>query len=263
MDLHLIDKVALITGATGGIGLEIAKALSAEGVHVIIPGRNRDRLTAAADIIRSKAATEVRIIEADVATADGAALVAREAPEVDILVNNLGIYEMKPFADITDAEWTRFFEINVLSGVRLSRSYLPGMLKKNWGRIVFISSESGLMTPSVMMHYGMTKTAQLAISRGLANETKGTGVTVNSILPGPTRSVASEGFLRSISTKPEASLADVEAEFFATHRSMSLLQRLISPDEIASLVAYISSPLASAINGAAIRADGGVVPTIA
>ena len=263
MDLQLKNKVALITGATGGIGLEIAKLLAAEGVQVIVPGRNSERLVAATSFIGSPAGIGARIIETDVATADGAAFVAREVPEVDILINNLGIYEMKQFVDITDAEWLRYFEINVLGGIRLSRSYLPGMLQRNWGRIIFISSESGLMTPSVMAHYGMTKTAQLAISRGLANETKGTAVTVNTVLPGPTRSVASEGFLRSISTKPEASLADVEAEFFATHRSMSLLQRLILPDEIASLVVYLSSPLSSAINGAALRADGGVVPTIA
>ena len=263
MDLKLKGKTALVTGGTGGIGLEIARILAAEGVSVTIPGRDKARLHAAISEIHSSTRKTVHGIHTDVATADGADLIAAEVPEVDILVNNLGIYEIKPFAEITDDEWFKFFEVNVLTGVRLSRSYLAGMLARDWGRIIFISSESGLMTPEVMAHYGMTKTAQLAISRALANDTRGTSVTVNSILPGPTRSVASEGFLRSLSKNPTASLAEVEAEFFRTHRSSSLIQRLIGPEEIANVVAYISSPLASATNGAAIRADGGVVPTIA
>ncbi len=262
MDLKLTGKTALITGATGGIGLEIAKALAAEGVHVVIPGRNVDRLTTAASAIQANSVVLVRTIEADLSTAEGSAVVADEVPYIDILVNNLGIYGIRPFVDISDKEWMQYFETNVLGGIRLSRSYLPGMIKRNWGRIIFISSESGLMTPGVMTHYGMTKTAQLAISRGLANDTQGTSVTVNSVLPGPTRSVASEGFLRSLSKNPKAPLPEVEAEFFRTHRSMSLLQRLIEPEEVASLVTYLASPLASATNGAAIRVDGGVVPTI-
>jgi NAD(P)-dependent dehydrogenase (short-subunit alcohol dehydrogenase family) len=263
MDLELNGRTALVTGGTGGIGFEIARVLAAEGVEVTIPGRDKARLHNAISEIHTSTGRSVHGIHADVATADGASLIASRVAEVDILVNNLGIYDIKPFVEISDDEWFKYFEINVLSGVRLSRSYLPGMLSRNWGRIIFISSESGLMTPEVMAHYGMTKTAQLAISRALANETRGTAVTVNSILPGPTRSVASEGFLRSLSQNPDASLAEVEAEFFNTHRSMSLIRRLINPKEIADMVAFISSPLSSATNGAAIRADGGVVPTIA
>ncbi|CDZ67677.1 YvaG [Neorhizobium galegae bv. orientalis] len=263
MDLQLSGKTALITGATGGIGLEIARVLAAEGASVVIPGRNKLRLEAAVKTISLGSEGRVRGIEADTSTAAGAAVVAEELPEVDILINNLGIYEVKPFAEIPDEDWLRYFEINVMGGIRLSRAYLPGMLKRDWGRIIFISSESGLMTPSVMAHYGMTKTAQLAVSRGLANETSGTGVTVNAVLPGPTRSDASIGFLRSLSSNPEASDAQIESEFFKTHRSMSLLQRLILPDEIADLVAFVSSPRSAATNGAAIRADGGVIPTIA
>jgi len=263
MDLKLNGKTALVTGATAGIGLEIAKSLAAEGVEVTIPGRSTDKLTAAASEIQAATGRNVRTVVADLSTAEGAAVVTKNVTDVDILVNNLGIYAVVPFVDITDEEWNRYFEINVLGGIRLSRFYLPKMKERNWGRIIFISSESGLMTPGVMAHYGMTKTAQLAVSRGLANETQGTSVTVNAVLPGPTRSEASEGFLRSISTRPDAPLADVEAEFFQTHRSMSLLRRLIEPEEVASLVTYLASPLASATNGTAVRVDGGVVPTIA
>jgi NAD(P)-dependent dehydrogenase (short-subunit alcohol dehydrogenase family) len=182
---------------------------------------------------------------------------------VDILVNNLGIYEIKDFAAITDADWRRYFDVNVLSGVRLARAYFRGMLERNWGRIIFISSESGLVTPGEMIHYGMTKTAQLAVSRGLAGLTKGTQVTVNAVLPGPTRSEGVVDFLKSIASDPEAPPAQIEAEFFAKGRPSSLLQRMIEPEEIANLVAYVASPLSSATNGAALRVDGGVTPTIA
>jgi NAD(P)-dependent dehydrogenase (short-subunit alcohol dehydrogenase family) len=259
MDLQLSSKTALVTGGTAGIGLEIARTLAAEGAQVTICGRSQDRLDAAvADI-----GGNVRGVRADPATAEGAAALIQAAPEIDILVNNLGIYESKAFSDISDADWLRFFEVNVLSGARLARHYLPGMLKRDWGRIIFISSESGLVIPPDMIHYGMTKTAQLAISRGLAATTKGTRVTVNTVLPGPTRSAGIEDFLKSVASDPNLSPAELEREFFAKHRSASLIQRMIEPQEIASLVAYVASPLSAATNGAALRAEGGIMPTIA
>ncbi|MDR3372630.1 MAG: SDR family NAD(P)-dependent oxidoreductase [Ancalomicrobiaceae bacterium] len=263
MDLKLNGKTAIVTGATGGIGLEIARALSLEGAKVTLPGRTRDRIDAAIANIAASGGETVTGALADPTTEDGVSALTAALPQVDILVNNLGIYEIKPFQAISDDEWRRYFEINVLGGIRLSRAYMPGMLARNWGRIIFISSESGLMTPGGMVHYGMTKTAQLAVARGLASEAKGTGVTVNSVLPGPTRSDGIVDFLRSLSSNPDASAAEVEAEFFEKHRPTSLLQRLIEPQEIANLVAYVSSPLSSATNGAALRVDGGVVPTIA
>lgn len=259
MDLQLSGKTALVTGGTAGIGLEIARTLAAEGAQVTICGRSQDRLDAAvADI-----GPNVRGVRADPATAEGAAALIQAAPEIDILVNNLGIYESKAFSDISDADWLRFFEVNVLSGARLARHYLPGMLKRDWGRIIFISSESGLVIPPDMIHYGMTKTAQLAISRGLAATTKGTRVTVNTVLPGPTRSAGIEDFLKSVASDPNLPPAELEREFFAKHRSASLIQRMIEPQEIASLVAYVASPLSAATNGAALRAEGGIMPTIA
>jgi NAD(P)-dependent dehydrogenase (short-subunit alcohol dehydrogenase family) len=263
MDLHLKGKTALVTGSTAGIGLEIARKLAAEGADAIVTGRDRTKLDQAIDAIRRSGDGTVRGVVADAATAEGAAALLKAAPDVDVLVNNLGIYEIKPFGEITDDDWRRYFEINVLSGARLARQYFPGMLKRNWGRVVFISSESGLVTPGEMVHYGMTKTAQLAVSRGLAALTKGTNVTVNSVLPGPTRSEGIIDFLKSLASDPQASASEVEAEFFAKHRSSSLLQRMIEPEEIANLVAYVASPLSLATNGAALRVDGGVTPTIA
>jgi NAD(P)-dependent dehydrogenase (short-subunit alcohol dehydrogenase family) len=262
MDLHLNDKTALVTGSTAGIGLEIARKLAVEGTKVIITGRNKAKLDQAVDSIRASGGAEVSGVLADAATEEGAATLVRAAPTVDILVNNLGIYEIKDFAATTDTDWRNYFEVNVLSGVRLARAYLPGMLERNSGRIIFISSESGLVTPSEMIHYGMTKTAQLAVSRGLAGLTKGTKVTVNSVLPGPTRSEGIIDFLKSIASDPHAAPEQIEAEFFAKGRPSSLLQRMIEPDEIANLVAYVASPLSSATNGAALRVDGGVTPTI-
>lgn len=263
MDLHLDDKVALVTGSTAGIGLEIARKLAVEKAKVIITGRDRAKLDQAVASIRASGGARVEGIVADPATAEGAASLLKAVPEIDILVNNLGIYEIKNFAEITDADWRRFFEVNVLSGARLAREYFPGMLKRNQGRIIFVSSESGLATPGAMIHYGMTKTAQLALSRGLAELTKGTQVTVNSVLPGPTRSEGIVGFLKTVSSDPDAPASEHEAEFFAKHRASSLLQRLIEPEEIADLVAFVASPLSAATNGAALRVDGGVVPTIA
>lgn len=256
MDLKLNGKTALVTGATAGIGMAIAERLVAEGAQVIICGRNRQKLDAAA------ARTGAQGVLADVASAEGAAALIEAVPSVDILVNNLGIYESRPFADITDDDWRRFFEVNVLSGVRLARAYFPGMIERDWGRIIFIASESGLLVPPDMIHYGMTKTAQLAIARGLASATRGTRVTVNSVLPGTTRSEGIVDFLKSVADDPEAPAEEIERAFFASERPTSLIQRMIEPEEVASLVAYVASPLSAATNGAALRVDGGITPTI-
>jgi NAD(P)-dependent dehydrogenase (short-subunit alcohol dehydrogenase family) len=258
MDLKLKGKTALVTGGTAGIGLAIVRALIAEGVEVSVPGRTAGKLDEAFDPEK----LPVHKIVADAGTKTGADAVIAAAPETDILINNLGIYEAKPFAEITDEDWLKIFEVNVMSGVRLSRHYLPKMLQKNSGRVIFISSESGIMTPSEMVHYGMTKSSQLAISRGMAELTKGTAVTVNTVMPGPTRSEGIVAFLQSMSSKPNPTPEEAEKEFFEKHRSSSLLQRLIEDSEIANLVAYLASPLSSATNGAAIRAEGGLLRSI-
>jgi NAD(P)-dependent dehydrogenase (short-subunit alcohol dehydrogenase family) len=261
MDLQLNGKSALVTGSTAGIGLAIAKRMAAEGVEVILTGRSQDKLDAA--LAEVGALGKVRAILGDAATAEGVDAIIAAAPDVDILVNNLGIYEAKPFPEISDADWSRFFETNVMSGVRLSRHYFPKMLAKDWGRIIFIASESGLLTPGEMIHYGMTKTAQLAIARGLAEQTRGTGVTVNSVLPGPTRSEGIVEFIRSVVSNKDASEAEREVEFFEKFRPLSLIRRLIEADEIGAITTYLASPLAAVTNGAAIRAEGGIIPTIA
>ncbi|WP_018898111.1 SDR family oxidoreductase [Rhizobium sp. 2MFCol3.1] len=263
MDLQLTAKTALVTGATAGIGLEIARTLAAEGARVVITGRDRAKLDAAAADIKASTGSDVVGLLADASSAEGADIIAKAAPTVDILVNNLGIYESKAFGDITDADWSHLFDVNVMSGVRLSRTYLQGMLNRNWGRIIFISSESGLAIPQDMIHYATTKTAQLSISRGLAQLTRGTNVTVNSVLPGPTRSEGIETFLRSQASDPSAPIKQIESEFFATARSASILQRMVEAEEVANLVAYLASPRSSATNGAALRAEGGLVNTIA
>ena len=263
MDLKLEDKTALVTGSTAGIGLEIARALAVEGAKVFVVGRSQAKLDTAVDSIRASGGAKVEGVLADAATAEGAARLLAAVPQVDILVNNLGIYEMKAFADITDEDWLHLFEVNVMSGVRLSRGYFPGMLERNWGRVIFISSESGLAIPGEMVHYGMTKSAQLAVARGMAQQTKGTGVTVNSVLPGPTRAAAIADFLKSVSSNPEGTTQEHEVEFFTKHRSSSLLQRMIEPQEVASLVAYVASPLSAATNGASLKVEGGLVTTIA
>jgi NAD(P)-dependent dehydrogenase (short-subunit alcohol dehydrogenase family) len=260
MDLKLAGKTALVTGSTAGIGLAIAERLAAEGVDVAITGRAQAKLDAAAEQIGQSG--KVRAILADPATAEGAEALIAAVPETDILVNNLGIYEAKPFADITDADWHHLFEVNVVSGARLARHYFPKMLAKDWGRIIFISSESSLVVPGEMIHYGMTKTAQLAIARGLATQTIGTGVTVNSVMPGPTRSEGIVDFVKSV--LPEAkSGEEAETQFFEKIRPLSLIRRFIEADEIGAMVAFLASPLAAATNGAALRAEGGIVPTIA
>lgn len=263
MELQLNGKTALVTGGTAGIGLEIARSLAREGVAVFITGRDAKRLEAAVADLANDGCATARGIEADPGTEAGDAAIGAQLPTVDILVNNLGIYEIRPFVDIPDEEWRRFFEVNVMSGVRLSRRYLPAMLERGWGRIIFISSESGLMTPGDMVHYGMTKSAQLAISRGLADATRGTAVTVNSVMPGPTRSAGIVDFIKGLASDPAATAEAAEEEFFRRHRATSLLGRLIEAKEVANLVTYLASPLSSATNGAALRADGGVLPTLA
>lgn len=261
VDLQLTGKVALVTGSTAGIGLAIAERLAAEGAGVIVCGRDRAKLAAAVE--RVAKVGSVRGILADAATAEGARAIVEAAPEVDILVNNLGIYEAKPFADISDADWHHLFEVNVVSGARLARHYFPGMLERDWGRIIFIASESAQVIPSEMIHYGMTKAAQLAISRGLAEQTRGTGVTVNSVMPGPTRSEGIVAFIRSVVDDKDAPEDEREAEFFAKMRPLSLIRRLIEADEIAVQVALLASPLGGITNGAAVRVEGGIIPTIA
>jgi NAD(P)-dependent dehydrogenase (short-subunit alcohol dehydrogenase family) len=259
MDMKLKGKTTIVTGSTAGIGLAIAKRLAQEGVAVTITGRSQAKLDAAA----AEIALPVNAVLADPATADGAAALIAAVPATDILVNNLGIYEAKDFADISDEDWHRLFEVNVVSGARLSRHYFPRMLANNWGRILFIASESGLLPPAEMIHYGMTKAAQLSISRGLAEHTRGTGVTVNSVLPGPTRSEGIVEFIRSVVDNKDASEAEREAEFFTKLRPLSLIKRLIEADEVGAMVAYLASPLAAATNGAAVRVEGGMIPTIA
>lgn len=260
MDLQLRHKRALISGSTAGIGLAIAKALAREGADVIVNGRSEGRVEAAVkEVHQAGASGEVFASAADLSSRNGVDSLLRQFPAVDILVNNLGMYEPKPFEQITDEDWLRIFEFNVLSGVRLSRAYLPGMKKKNWGRIIFISSESGINIPAEMIHYGVTKTAQLAVSRGLAETTAGTGVTVNSVLPGPTRSEGVEEFVQSMARERKTDAATIEKEFFQTVRPSSLLQRFATTDEVAALVEFVASPLSSATNGAALRVDGGVV----
>jgi NAD(P)-dependent dehydrogenase (short-subunit alcohol dehydrogenase family) len=252
MDLELTGKTALITGSTAGIGFAIARRLAAEGADVVVNGRTEDNKR-----------SNVTGIAADLGTAEGCDAVYRQVPSVDILVNNVGIFGPKPFEEIDDASWEKFFAVNVMSGVRLSRAYIKGMREKNWGRIIFISSESGLQIPPEMIHYGMTKTAQLAIARGLAETCSGTQITVNSVLPGPTASEGVTTFVSDLAAQQNVSKAEFEKQFFKTARPSSILQRFEEPDEIANVVAFVCSPLASAINGAAVRADGGVVRSIA
>jgi len=263
MNLELDGKRALVTGSTAGIGYAIAEALAREGAHVIVNGRTTKRVEqAVASIRKSQPQAKVEGFAADLGGADGVRAAVQRFHDVDILVNNLGIFEPKPFEQIPDEDWFRLFEVNVMSGVRLCRHYLPGMKKRNWGRIVFISSESAVQIPAEMIHYGMTKTAQLAISRGLAETTAGTGVTVNAVLPGPTASEGVNEFVDRLALSSNQTKAEFEAEFFRNIRPSSLLQRFARPEEVAALVVFLCSPLSSATNGAALRADGGVVRSI-
>ena len=262
MDLQLQNKTALVTGSTAGIGLAIATRLAAEGAEVIVNGRTDERVQKAIHEIKEKTGNDtVSGIAADFGKPTEIDALIKRLPEVDILVNNVAIFEPKEFTAITDEDWLRFFELNVLSGIRLSRAYLPKMLKNNWGRIIFISSESALQIPQEMIHYGTTKTAQLAVSRGLAELTRGSNVTVNAVLPGPTLSEGVGGFIDGLAKNSGKTAEQVEKDFFKDMRPTSILQRFTSPDEVANLVTYLASPLSSATNGAALRADGGVVKT--
>ncbi|MGC2639353.1 MAG: SDR family NAD(P)-dependent oxidoreductase [Acidobacteriaceae bacterium] len=263
MDLQLQGKTALVTGSTAGIGFAIAASLAREGAHVFVNGRTQQRVDAAIAAVRvSVPQAHLDGIASDLSSAAGAEAIIAKLPAVDVLVNNVGIFEVKPFAEISDADWYRFFEVNVMSGVRLSRHYLPGMLKKNWGRIVFISSESAVQIPVEMVHYGMTKTAQVAIARGIAESVAGTGVTVNSILAGPTASEGVATFVDSMARQQKKTREQMEKEFFEQARPSSLLRRFATPDEVAAMVTYVAGEPSSATNGAALRVDGGVVRAI-
>jgi NAD(P)-dependent dehydrogenase (short-subunit alcohol dehydrogenase family) len=263
MDLLLDEKLALVTGSTAGIGFAIAEGLARENARVIVNGRTEARVAGAIENIRkNNRRARLESYSGDLSDPAACEALVAKYPDVDILINNLGIFNPQPFEEISDAEWRRFFEVNVLSGIRLSRYYLPRMKQRNWGRIVFISSESAIQIPIEMIHYGVTKTAQLAISRGLAEMTTGTGVTVNSVLPGPTASEGVSDFVGKLASNANQTPAEFERIFFEKARPTSLLKRFATPEEVANLVVYVSSPLASATNGAALRVDGGVVRSI-
>ena len=260
MDTNLRGRTALVSGSTLGIGYASAAGLARCGAHVVVNGRTAERTDAAVARIRAaQPDADVVGFAADLATAEGVAALVAAHPEVDVLVNNLGIFEPRAFEEISDAEWMRFFEVNVLSGVRLSRAYLPYMRTRNWGRIIFVSSESGLQTPTEMIHYGTTKTAQLAVARGLAELVAGTGITVNSVLPGPTRTEGVDDFLANLARARGVTVAQVETSFFKESRPTSVIRRFLTADEVASMVVYAASPGASGTTGASLRVEGGIV----
>jgi NAD(P)-dependent dehydrogenase (short-subunit alcohol dehydrogenase family) len=259
MDLQLKDKIALVSGSTAGIGRGIAEGLAAEGATVIVNGRTEEAVQRAVKEMSAANSGKILGFAGDLSDATVAEKLNAKHPEVDILVNNLGIFEVRPFEEIPDAEWQRFFNVNVLSGVRLSRLYLGYMRKRNWGRIIFISSESGMHIPAEMVHYGTTKAAQIAVARGLAESVAGTGITVNSVLPGPTRSRGVGDFVADWAAKSGKTAAQVEAEFFQTARPTSLLKRFATVEEVAAMVTYVASPRSAATTGAALRVDGGTV----
>jgi NAD(P)-dependent dehydrogenase (short-subunit alcohol dehydrogenase family) len=263
MDLKLRGKRALVTGSTVGIGFAIARGLARERAEVIINGRTEQKVAEAVQRISSEVGSRAVGIAADLGSAEGVARLVAEAGRVDILVNNVGIFWPVPFLEIADRDWFHIFEVNVMSGVRVARGLLPQMLKRNWGRIIFISSESALQIPPEMVHYGVTKTAQLALSRGIAETVAGTGVTVNSVLPGPTRSEGAVEFLSKVAAEHKTEMAAVEEEFLRTMRPSSVIRRFAEPDEVANLVVFLSGEGSSAITGAALRVDGGVVRSIA
>ena len=259
MDLQLTNKLALVTGSTAGIGLAIAKTLAEEGATVIVNGRSQESVDEAITQVQSVAKGKVMGSAADLSSSEGVDKAIEQYPQLDILVNNLGLYETKSFNEITDDDWQKLFDTNVMSGVRLSRAYLPKMLDKNWGRIIFISSESALNIPQEMIHYGMSKAAQIAVARGLAEMTANTAVTVNSVLAGPTKSRGVKDFLQQMAEQKNISVAEVEEEFFAEERPNSIIQRFAETQEVANLVTYVASSLSSATNGAALRVEGGIV----
>jgi NAD(P)-dependent dehydrogenase (short-subunit alcohol dehydrogenase family) len=264
MKIDLSGKTAVVTGSTGGIGFAIAKGLAEAGAAVVLNGRTQEAVDAAiARIAEAISGATLRGVAADLGTPAGCAALAAAEPAADILVNNVGIFGPQDFFEIPDETWTRFLDVNVMSGVRLSRAYLPQMMERGWGRVIFISSESGLNIPADMIHYGVTKTADLALSRGLAKRVAGTGVTVNAVLPGPTLSEGVREMLRPAQEKTGRPVEDIAADFVRTHRPSSIIQRAATPEEVANLVVYVASPLSSATTGAALRVDGGVVDTIA
>lgn len=263
MDLQLDNKLALVTGSTAGIGLAIAQTLAAEGARVIVNGRTQPRVDEALAAIRKEVpGAKLESFAGDLSKTEESDRIVKQFPEIDILVNNLGIFEPKPFEEIPDSDWMRFFEVNFMSGMRLSRSYLARMKKKNWGRIIFISSESSSDVPAEMIHYGVTKTMQVSLARGLSGLTTGTGVTVNTVLPGPTWSEGVEQFVKDLARDQNKSAEQVEKEFFVSMRPNSLLRRFITTEEIASTVAYLASPRSAATNGAALRAEGGLLHSL-
>ena len=264
MDLGLKGKRALVTGSTAGIGFAAAVALAREGAMVVVNGRTKERVDDAVERLKAEVpGAAVAGIAQDLSGAKGCRALVIQLPELDVLVNNLGIFEPKPFEQISDEDWLRFFETNVLSGIRLARHYVQGMRARNWGRIVFVSSESGLQIPAEMIHYGMTKTAQLAVSRGLVEAAVGTGVTVNAVLPGPTRSDGVAEFFAKLAKEQGMSEGEMEKQFIAKNRPTSLIRRLATVDEVANMVVYVCSPQAAATTGAALRVDSGVVRSIA
>ena len=263
MDLDLREKIAVVSGSTAGIGLSVARGLAEAGARVIVTGRTQARVDGAvADIARTTGSTNVWGVAADLATAAGCAAVSTAVPHADIVVNNVGIFEPKPFEEIDDADWLRFFQSNVLSGVRLTRSYLPGMRERNWGRVIFVSSESALQIPVEMIHYGVTKTAQIALARGIAESVAGTGITVNSVLPGPTRSEGVELFVKQMAASQRVDESAMEKQFFETARPSSLIKRFLTTEEVANAIVYLCTPAASGTTGSAVRVDGGVVRAI-
>ena len=263
MDLKLNGKRALVTGSTAGIGLAIASGLAREGAHVIVNGRTQNRIDSAiASILEEQNDASVSGIAADFSEPNQVKDLCEKAGEVNILINNIGIFEPRDFVDITDEEWYKMFEVNVMSGIRMSRHFFPKMIRDNWGRIVFISSESGVQIPNEMIHYGMSKTSQIAVAGGLARLTIGTGVTVNTVLPGSTMSEGAAAFVNRLAKEEGKSPEEFEKDFFSTMRPSCLLQRFASTDEVANMVVYLASPLSSATNGAALRVDGGTIPTI-
>ena len=263
MELHLSNKTALVSGSTAGIGLAIAQGLAREGATVYLNGRTQKRVDEAMhQILRKQPYAKVHGVAADLGTREGAGTLFGSLAKVDILINNLGIFQPKQFEDINDEEWQHFFDVNVLSGVRLSRQYLSGMRERGWGRIVFISSESGVQIPVEMIHYGVTKTAQLAVARGLAESVRGTGITVNSVLPGPTRSEGVGQFIKDMAHHQSKSEQEIETDFFKSARPSSLIERFATPEEVANLVVYVASECSSATTGAALRVDGGVVRSV-